>query len=241
MKRVHETQHELSEFNLEKERQLAHERIERERREKFEVEQQRYLDEMAQWHSEQKRLEEKLAQRDEERREDRSATEEDGEKKKKKDKGKGKESSSSGGLDFLKKINRGVQVDLVPLPSASTPPPPFASTSSNPSPLPTTTSEGEPLSPNQISEYRTLISSLHDNLASVEQDKVELDHRIAVLIQEKETLWPEQRQVLIEKAQAERREVEKKLEKALKRVQVLEKDRPPPVLRIGSESGPPLP
>lgn len=45
----------------------------------------------------------------------------------------------------------------------------------------------------------------------------------------------------VEKAEKEKREKEKALEKAMKRVEALEKDRPAPVLRIGSEYFPPSP
>ncbi|GAA6023844.1 hypothetical protein JCM11491_006315 [Sporobolomyces phaffii] len=120
--------------------------------------------------------------------------------------------------------------------SSSSPPPPssvpVASTSTSSEPAPVMT-----IDQREIEEYQRLLATVQARLAEVERDKVALDHRIAQMLQEQETLWPEQRAVLMQKAATDRRELEKSLEKALKRVEVLEKDRPAPVLRIGN--GPP--
>ena len=143
-------------------------------------------------------------------------------------------------------ITKGVQVELLPPPRIPTPPrpvrpltpppPPIASTSSSAIPSSSTGPQpSEPLDLEAIGEYQRLLSNVQAKLSQVEQDKVALDHRIAQMVQEKEAMWPEQRAVLMMKAEGEKRELEKKLEKALKRVEVLEKDRPAPVLRIGSE------
>ncbi|GAA5967558.1 hypothetical protein JCM3765_007393 [Sporobolomyces pararoseus] len=244
MKKVKSAHSALSLAAQEKEKQLKQVKLDRqEDQDRFVMEQDRYLKEMEEWEKESKRLK-KLH---EEQQQQLNALKE---QEKENNNGKGKNKAENG---FLTKIHRGVQVDpptitpltLPPLPIAPTPPSrpstpssaPVASTSSAPIASTSESSSTTDLSIKTLEEYQTLLTTVQTRLAQVEAEKLSLDHRIAQMVQEKESLWPEQRQVLIQKAETEKMEIEKKLEKALKRVEVLEKDRPAPVLRIGS--GPP--
>ncbi|GAA5995741.1 hypothetical protein JCM5350_005890 [Sporobolomyces pararoseus] len=236
MKKVKSQYSALSLVVQEKEKELKQEMMDRkEDQDRFVMEQDRYLKEMEEWEKESKRLKKLYEEQQQQLVDLKKEQERVGNGK-----GKNKVSEDDG---FLTKIHRGVQVDpllslsLPPLPIAPTPPsrpetPAVASTSTG-SPLP----ELSELSTKTLQEYQTLLTTVQTRLTQVESEKLSLDHRIAQMVQEKESLWPEQRQVLIQKAETEKREIEKKLEKALKRVEVLEKDRPAPVLRIGS--GPP--
>jgi len=240
IKQSHSTeQTKLNQCLTEKETLLKKEKKEREEDLKnFVMEQDRYLKEMEQWEKESKRLKEL----EEEVKVANAAVASNN--------AKGKEKEKE--IGFLTKIHRGVQVDQEFFHSSSTlpfsiPKPPSRpitpSTSTNP-PVASTSASTEPpqeeedieLTRTKLEEYQLLLLNVQTKLSQVEQDKLTLNHRIAQMVQEKETLWPEQRQVLMQKAEGEKRELEKKLEKALKRVEVLEKDRPAPVLRIGSES-----
>lgn len=223
IKQVQSSQDAQVALALAKEDELVREREEKEKeRKEREKDQKRFEVEMKRFEEEQKKLREKHEIESKKR-----AVVEVQEKKK------------------MVTIHRGVQVELpqrLPTPPPPvrplTPPPPIASTSSSAIPSSSTgpqPSSEPPLDLSAISEYQRLLSNVQAKLSQVELDKVALDHRIAIMVQEKETLWPEQRAVLMQKAEGEKRELEKKLEKALKRVEVLEKDRPAPVLRIGSK------
>ncbi|GAA6063827.1 hypothetical protein JCM10212_002584 [Sporobolomyces blumeae] len=152
----------------------------------------------------------------------------------------------------LDRISRGVQADYVvpsdvalaafSIPIASTSStarsdgvdPSTSSSSSTTSTQPTTTTTIEPKT---LSEYHLVLTSLQSRLAQLTTERSELDHRYAVLLSEKGQSWPAERAVVVQRMEKERRDLEKRLDKALKRVEVLEKERPAPVLRIGG--GPP--
>lgn len=156
-------------------------------------------------------------------------------------KGKGKQEEDVEENGFLKKIHRGIQVDfLPPLPSRPTSSLPSSSLASTSKSLSVDSSEPT-LIPKTISDYQLLVSSLETRLSLSETSNLALDHRIAQILQEKESSWSEQREVLMRKGEMEKRELEKRLEQALKKVEGLEKERPAAVLRIGGELPVPLP